>query len=142
YEVSAERDASGGGRRRIVDHEAAVVRRIFHDYSGGISPRTIAKRLNEEGVPGPSGREWRATTIRGQVDRGTGLLNNSLYIGRLEWNRTAYVKNPRTGKKVARANKQAAREIVAIPELRIIDDDLWQKVKVRQKEARIEMGKD
>jgi site-specific DNA recombinase len=64
YEVVAERDASGGGRRRIVDDEAAVVRRIFDDYAGGISPRTIAKRLNEEGVPGPSGREWRDTTIR------------------------------------------------------------------------------
>jgi site-specific DNA recombinase len=66
YEVIAEPDASGCGRRRIVDHEAAVVRRIFHDYAGGISPRTIAKRLNEEGVPGPSGRQWRDTTIRGK----------------------------------------------------------------------------
>jgi site-specific DNA recombinase len=142
YEVIAERDASGGGRRRIVDIEAAVVRRIFHDYAGGISPRTIAKRLNEEGVPGPSGREWRDTTIRGQVDRGTGLLNNSLYIGRLEWNRTAYVKNPRTGRKVARINKQEARERVEVPELRIVDDTLWEKVKGRQQEARIEMSKD
>ncbi|CEF48494.1 unnamed protein product [uncultured bacterium] len=142
YEVIAERDASGGGRRRIVDDEAAVVRRIFHDYSGGISPRTIAKRLNEEGVPGPSGREWRDTTIRGQVDRGTGLLNNSLYIGRLEWNRTAYVKNPRTGRKVARINKKEAPETVEVPELRIVDDTLWEKVKGRQQEARIEMSKD
>ena len=100
------------------------------------------KRLNDEGVPGPSGREWRDTTIRGQVDRGTGLLNNSLYIGRLEWNRTAYVKNPRTGRKVARINKQEARETVEVPELRIVDDTLWEKVKGRQQEARIEMSKD
>jgi site-specific DNA recombinase len=100
------------------------------------------RRLNEEGVPGPSGREWRDTTIRGQVDRGTGLLNNSLYIGWLEWNRTAYVKNPRTGRKVARINKQEARESVEIPELRIVDDTLWEKVKGRQQEARIEMSKD
>ena len=82
--------------------------------------KTIAKRLNDEHVPGPAGREWRDTTIRGQVDRGTGLLNNTLYIGRLEWNRTAYVKNPQTGKKVARVNDPKAREIVEVPELRII----------------------
>jgi DNA invertase Pin-like site-specific DNA recombinase len=142
YETVAERDASGAGRRRINEPEAAIVRRIFQDYAAGISPRTIAMHLNDEGVPGPSGREWRDTTIRGQVDRGTGLLNNTLYIGRLEWNRTAYVKNPRTGKKVARVNKPEAREIAEVPELRIIDDALWERVKARQREARIEMGKD
>ena len=123
-DVVAERDESGAGRRRINETEAAVVRRIFQDYAAGISPRIIAKRLNDEHVPGPSGRQWRDTTIRGQVDRGTGLLNNTLYVGRLEWNRAAYVKNPRTGKKVARDNKHEAREIVEVPELRIIDDAL------------------
>ena len=66
----------------------------------------------------------------------------SVYIGRPEWNRTAYVKNPRTGKKVARVNKQEVREVVEVPELRIIDDDLWQRVKAPQQEARIEVGKD
>jgi site-specific DNA recombinase len=142
YDVVAERDASGGGRRIINETEAATVRRIFEEYAAGMGPRTIAKRLNDEHVPGPAGREWRDTTIRGQVDRGTGLLNNTLYIGRLEWNRTAYVKNPQTGKKVARVNRQEAREIVEVPDLRIIDDQLWQKVKARQQEARIEMGKD
>lgn len=142
YDVVAERDASGGGRRTINAAQAAVVRQIFREYAAGSSPRTIARRLNEEDVPGPGGRQWGDTTIRGQVDRGTGLLNNTLYVGRLEWNRAAYVKNPRTGKKVARVNKQAARELAQIPELRIIDDDLWQQVKRRQKEARIEMGKD
>src|SRR5215472_18931299 len=142
YKVIAERDASGGGRRQIDETEAAVVGRIFQDYAAGVSPRTIARRLNDEGVSGPSGREWRDTTIRGQADRGTGLLKNTIYIGRLEWNRTAYVKNPRTGKKVARINKQEAREVVEVPELRIIDDGLWQRVKARQKDARIEMGKD
>jgi DNA invertase Pin-like site-specific DNA recombinase len=81
YDVVAERDASGAGRRRINEAEAAIVRRIFQDYAAGISPRTIAKRLNDEHVPGSSGREWRDTTIRGQVDRGTGLLNNTLTKG-------------------------------------------------------------
>jgi hypothetical protein len=83
-------------------------------YVGISAPVTHLEAKRDEGVAGPSGREWRDTTVRGQVDRGTGLLNNSLYVGRLEWNRTAFVKNPRTGKKVARVNKQEAREITKI----------------------------
>src|SRR5260221_11800241 len=98
--------------------------------------------LNEEGIPGPGGRPWGDTTIRGQVDRGTGLLNNTLYIGRMEWNRCSYVKNPQTGKKVARVNKQEDREIAEVPHLRIVDDALWARVKARQSVVRIEMGRD
>jgi hypothetical protein len=98
--------------------------------------------LNEEGIPGPGGRPWGDTTIRGQVDRGTGLLNNTLYIGRMEWNRCSYVKNPQTGKKVARVNPIEAREIAEVPHLRIVDDALWARVKARQSVVRIEMGRD
>jgi hypothetical protein len=94
------------GERCNNEAEAATVRRIFLAFADGHSPRAVAKELNEEGIPGPGGRPWGDTTIRGQVDRGTGLLNNTLYIGRMEWNRCSYVKNPQTGKKVARVNKQ------------------------------------
>ena len=41
------------GEREFVLEEAAVVDRIFRDFEGGISPKEIAKRLNQEGVPGP-----------------------------------------------------------------------------------------
>jgi hypothetical protein len=51
------------------------------------SPRAIARRPNQEHVPGPYGRVWQDTTIRGQKERGTGILNNELYIGKLVWNR-------------------------------------------------------
>jgi site-specific DNA recombinase len=67
----------GAGERRINPAEAAVVQRIFALFAAGTSPRAIAKQLNAEGVPGPDGRAWRDTTIRGQLDRGTGILNNA-----------------------------------------------------------------
>ena len=105
-------------------------------------PRQIAAVLNAEGIPGPGGRLWGDTTIRGQVDRGTGILNNTLYIGQLTWNACSYVKNPSTGKRVARVNPVEQREITAVPELRIIDEELWQRVKARQNAVRTEMGKD
>ena len=63
------------------------MRRIFEDYAVGVSPRAIAKTLNAEGMPGPSGRTWGPSTIHGNRQRGTGILNNELYIGRLVWNR-------------------------------------------------------
>jgi len=129
------------GERSINPAEATVIRRIFRDYAAGLSPRAIAKTLNAEGVPGPGGRQWRDTTIRGQVERGTGILNNALYVGRLEWNRCSYVKDPRTGKRVARPNPRELWEVVEVSELRIVDDELWNAVKVRQQETAFEIGR-
>ena len=34
----------------------------------------------------------------------TGIVNNELCIGRLVWNRQRFMKNPETGKRVARIN--------------------------------------
>ena len=132
--------ADGAGERRINLAEAAVIRRIFELFAAGASPRAIAKQLNSEKIPGPYGREWRDTTIRGQHNRGTGILNNSLYAGRLEWDRCAYVKDPRTGKRVARPNPRAQWEIVPVPDLRIVSDELWNAVKARQTAIRESEG--
>jgi hypothetical protein len=63
-------------------------------------------------------------------------------IGRLEWNRCSYIKNPKTGKRVARINPRDDWEIVEIPDLRILDDALWQRVKARQESLRFEIGRD
>ena len=133
-------DPNDRGGRIINETEAAIVRQVFRDYAEGKTPEAIAKELNLENVPGPGGRLWSNSTIRGQAARGTGLLNNSLYRGVLEWNRCSYVKNPRTGKRVARPNPDNLRESIEIAHLRIIHDDLWQKVKNRQGKIRSAMA--
>ena len=130
------------GLRKIDETEAAVVRRIFEAFAVGNSPRAIAKQLNAEGVPGPDGRPWGDTTIRGQAERGTGILNNALYAGRIEWNRCSYVKDPSTGKRVARPNPRPQWEIVAVPDLRIVDDDLWDRVRQRQTQLAFAVRRD
>ncbi|MFT4089952.1 MAG: recombinase family protein [Asticcacaulis sp.] len=135
YNVVKQLDARGDpirGDREINEAEANVVRRIFREFASGIGPRTIARTLNEEGVPGPAGKLWSDTTIRGHVKRGTGLVNNELYIGRLIWNRLRYIKDPSTGKRVSRLNPESEWIIKDVPELRIVDDELWQSVRVRQ----------
>ncbi|WP_343211106.1 recombinase family protein, partial [Brucella sp. 10RB9214] len=100
-----------------------------------MGPRTIARTLNEEGVPGPNGKLWSDTTIRGHVKRGTGLVNNELYIGRLIWNRLRYIKDPSTGKRVSRLNPESEWIITDVPELRIVGDELWQAARARQDEV-------
>ena len=137
YDVAREKDAAGEpvrGGRTINEAEAGVVRRVFRDFAAGTSPRAIARRLNDEGIPGPSGKLWTDSTIRGHAKRGTGLINNELYIGRLVWNRLRYVKNPETGKRVSRINPPEDWIVTEVPELRIVDDALWSAAKERQGE--------
>ncbi|WP_274425221.1 recombinase family protein [Chelativorans sp. YIM 93263] len=135
YKVVKQLDARGDpirGDREIDDAEANIVRRIFREFASGVGPRTIARTLNEEGIPGPNGKPWGDTTIRGHVKRGTGLINNELYIGRLIWNRLRYIKDPSTGKRVSRLNPESEWLTREVPELRIVDDALWQAVRERQ----------
>ena len=136
YEVVKQTAANGEatrGDRRINATEAAVVCRIFSAYLDAKSSRRIAWELNDEGVPGPQGSAWGPSTIHGNPKRGTGILNNELYIGRLVWNRLRYVKDPDSGKRVSRLNPESEWVIQEVPELRIIDQDLWDAVKARQK---------
>ena len=120
------------GVRRINESEAKVVRAIFRDYAAGLSPRGIAKKFNQKRIPGPSGRLWRDTTIRGHFTRGTGILNNELYVGRLVWNRLTYLKDPKSGQRRSRLNPPKLWIIQEVPQLRIVEDDLWDAVKARQ----------
>jgi len=139
YELVRELDAEGErvrGGRRIEEDEAETVRRIFREFAVGRSPRAIAVQLNAEGIPGPNGSSWGPSTIYGNWRRGTGLLNNELYIGKLVWNRQHFIKDPETGKRQARANPRAEWVVQDVPDLRIIDDALWNAVKAQQRHIR------
>lgn len=136
YDTVRKLDANGEpirGDRVINEAEAEIVRRIFRDYVSGKSPKRIAFELNKEGTGGPRGESWGQSTINGNRRRGTGILNNELYIGRLVWNRQRFVKNPDTGKREARPNPESEWVIVDVPELRIVDQGLWDRTKEHQK---------
>jgi site-specific DNA recombinase len=47
------------------------------------------------------------------------------------WNRQRFLKDPDTGKRVARANPPSEWSTKDVPELRIIDDEVWQAVQTR-----------
>ena len=120
------------GQRTINDAEAAVVCRIFADYGAGKSPKAIAAALNKEGILSPSGKGWGQSTINGNRQRGTGILNSELYIGRLVWNRLRNLKDPETGKRVSKMNPEDAWIMHDVPDLRIVSEELWEKAKSRQ----------
>ncbi|MGD9804294.1 MAG: recombinase family protein [Hyphomicrobiaceae bacterium] len=138
YDVVSGVDSSGNpmtGERRINPAEAEIVREIYRRFAAGEGPRAIARALNDRGVPGPFGRPWGDTTIRGHAKKGTGILNNELYRGRLVWGRQRFVKDPATGRRVARLNPAGTETVVEIPLLRIVDEELWSTVKARQEEV-------
>ena len=123
------------GDRVIDPTEAAIVQRIFTEYDRGRSPRAIAIGLNRDGIPAPraGGKgTWAFSTISGNWKRGTGILNNELYVGQLVWNRQRFIKDPDTGKRQARPNPASDWITEEVPSLRIIDDSLWAQVKARQ----------
>jgi site-specific DNA recombinase len=139
YEKRIEHDGNGErirGLQQIVPAEAAVVVRIFEDYAAGLSPITNTRRLNAEGVPSPrSGKTkghplgkaaaWTPNTLTGNAARGTGILNNPLYVGRRPYGKQTYRKNPDTGKRHAFINLENMRaDVIEAPELRIVPVEL------------------
>ncbi|MCC6912805.1 MAG: recombinase family protein [Rhodospirillaceae bacterium] len=144
YKVVPDLDARGnrvGGRREIDAGEAEIVRRIFRAYVGGFSAFEIVKQLNTDGVapPGAARRRvdgagpprWNASTLLGNPKRRNGLLNNEMYVGRIVWNRQRFVKDPDTGRRQARPNPPSEWVTRAAPELRILEDDLWDAAQTR-----------
>ena len=116
------------GLRKVDPDQAQIVRRIFREYAAGQSARQIAERLNKEGVPGPRGGLWKSTTILGGRKRGNGLLRNRLYIGELVHNRTSKIVEPVTRGIRIRPNGPDTWTVQPVPELRIIDAAIWDRV--------------
>jgi site-specific DNA recombinase len=133
YRAVLQYDAKGDrvrGLRAIDPDKAEVVRRIYREFAQGISPLAIASGLNAEGIPGPRGGAWQRSTIAGFRKRGHGILRNDLYRGVRIWGKLATVKDRRTGRRRVRlAEGEPLR--LPVPELRIIDDDLWATVQAR-----------
>jgi site-specific DNA recombinase len=124
--------ADGGGvRLEIEDSEAPVVRRIFEMSASGLSLKGIARVLNAEKVQPPRPRAtalhatWAPTAIRE-------MLRRDLYVGRVIWNRTRFIKVPGTNKRVARPRPRSEWQISDRHDLRIVNDELWQAVQRRQ----------
>jgi DNA invertase Pin-like site-specific DNA recombinase len=109
--------------KRVIDpDEAAVVRRIFEMYASGAGMVTIAHRLNEEGVRPPCSRGWAPSGIREMLYRGA-------YRGEVTWGKLQKVT--RKGTKRQQHRPKTEWLTVSVPALRIIPEDLAQRVAAR-----------
>jgi len=107
------------------------VRRIFRDFAAGMSSIQIATQLNVEGIPGPRGGQWNASTIRGDPTKAVGILNNPLYRGEMIWGRREWRRDPDSDMRERRYRMRDSDAWirVKVPHFRIVDDDLWQAVR-------------
>ncbi|WP_171900146.1 recombinase family protein [Blastomonas sp. RAC04] len=81
YRMVVQLDARGEPElslREIDPDQAEIVRRIVREYLEGDSARTIARRLNAEGVPSPTRRMWSVSMINGDVRRQSGILRKEI----------------------------------------------------------------
>ena len=116
----ASRTADRAAHLEVFEPEAEVVRRIFDDYvAGGHSTRQIARRLNTDRVPSSAGKSVWGTSSIGR------LLRNEAYVGRVYFNKTESVPDPRPG----RARRQVPRprqDWVQIAVPAIIADEVFE----------------
>lgn len=125
--------------RRINEAEAAVVRRIFELYDSGLGLKRIAKQLSHEGALTPTPFQtkrdkeqgipvragWCISTVRA-------VLTRELYHGVAVWFRTK--KRNNWGKRAPHARPEAEWVCIPAERLRIIDEQLWQRVQLRRQE--------
>ena len=119
---------AGHVERRIVEAEAAIVRRIFQLAAAGVGKVKIAKRLNAEGAaaPLPRGvgrpRGWAGSTVRE-------VLHRELYRGEIVWAKT---KKRGAGGELDRHNRPGSDWLhVDAPHLRIVPEALWRAAHAR-----------
>ncbi len=122
------------GVREIDPETAPIVLRIFGEAAEGKSGDDITRGLNRDGVPAPQGGIWYASTIRGGGKYGAGLLRKTIYAGTVTYGRTENRLHPETGARriAATPDKQVTKEV---PELRIVPQELWDRVQARLAES-------
>ncbi len=135
YGYDSSNEDGHGSRRSVKEDEAKWVRYIFERYVAGDSPRKIAAQLNEKGIPSPRGGDWVQSAIYPDA-KGVGILSNDIYNGRQIWNKTKWVKDPTTGRRLRTIRPEAEWVITESPELKIIDDETWEAVKARVRNTR------
>jgi Recombinase len=83
----------------------------------------------------------QAVMMRGHFElglltaRGQGLLLNEKFVGRVVWNKRRSVKDPKTGRRVTRTNPESEWIVQSVPELRILEDKLFEAARARRLDA-------
>ncbi|MDR7074682.1 recombinase family protein [Fictibacillus barbaricus] len=113
-------------KRLVIDeNEANIVRRIYGMFlKENMGYFAIAKKLNEEGIPSHTGKEWWNRTIKL-------MITNPAYKGTTIWNRLAGSTEKR--------EKKDVEEWVIIEGTHepIIDPEIWEEVQKKAEKKRL-----
>lgn len=112
--------------------DAVIVREIFDRWVNGDSMKAIASDLNVRGVPSP-GANWKRTTRRKDgrwlVSTLHELLHNERYAGRVIWNKSRWVKDPDSGRRLRRMRPESEWIVRSCEP--IIDAETWRLAQAR-----------
>ena len=114
----------------LIPDQADVVRRIFDLYVNGelqpdgelrqLGSFRIAKRLDAEGIPGPSGGKWPPCTVKD-------ILVNPTYAGLLRWSYRPTVKRMINGSVVESRPVNHSMRLSQGIHAPIVDRALWEQ---------------
>ncbi len=115
----------------VIPSEAATINLIYQLFADGWSSRDITFRLNGEKVPAARNtriddppRYWNENLVKR-------ILQNKKYIGQVEWNKTNQSINPDNEHTETQPNPREVWVCKDVPELRIVGDELWDRVQAR-----------
>ena len=117
---------TGEGRRpEVVEAEADVVRRIFHEYvHEGLGVAAIAWRLTDEGVPTRKpGQRW----YQSQVHR---IIGNAAYKGTWSYGRRRVV----TTEEGTRITPQPEETWIGVAVPPLVDEETWERAQQLKKQ--------
>lgn len=152
YHIPTNKDVLQGkyafeqiGKYLLDEATAPTARRIwmaYHDRTHSLP--SLARELNEEGIPSPGGRLWQATTLHN-------LLSNPVYKGQPVSGRwEAYTDEDRIGRPhpinglpITRPNAQRPAPpekwiVLSAPPL--VSEEVWDAVQARLEENRARQG--
>ena len=118
-------DEDGGGIYEINEEEAEIVRRIYREYIGGLTPRQIAANLERDEIKTKLGKtKWRYSVIQS-------ILTNEKYTGNAILGKT--FKMDVTSAKRCKNEGQAPQYYVESTHPAIIDMETFERVQNEMK---------
>lgn len=137
-------EQAGEYKRRVIHPEQAeAIREIFERYANGESARAIVRDFNVRSVPSPGSywkkrksHGWVHTALLGCRAKASGILRNPIYTGRVTWNKRTGKKVPGTGRRIQERRPEAEWIEYHDESLRIVSDDLFDRVQARLRAAR------
>jgi hypothetical protein len=125
----------------IDEDEAAIVNRIYHLFDSGVSATRIARLLNDENVPSPSGSgEWMRNAILGAPYCGSGILRNPKYVGVYIYGKRKNLRRPGSSSKTVELRPSSSWVYGVKPDWEIVDRNLWLRVLCRLKQMYDDKG--